>query len=418
LKPPSQPRYQVAVIGAGPAGTTCATLLAKQGHQVILFEKEQFPRHHVGESLMTETYGTFERLGMLDFLRSSNYVRKQSVQFFSQSGRPSAPFYFEETNPHESATTWQLPRPEFDQLMMQNAARNGVEVCPGTKVDDVLIEADQVIGVEITGPAGTRQIKADVVVDASGLSALIGRKLKLLQYDSNLKKASIYGHFQGAARDSGRDQGATLIINMADDQGWFWYIPLANDIVSVGAVGDKNLLLAKGSTRDLHESFMELVRDCQPVRERLQSATLAGEMHACSDFSYASRRIAGNGYVLIGDAFGFLDPVYSSGLFLALKSGEMAAETIAEAIAKGDYSSEQLSRWGENYVRGMSSLRKLVYCFYSKEFKFSSFLKQHPQFKTHLVDLLTGNIFRPGINEIFEAMEDRLDLPGPYRLES
>ncbi len=410
--------YDVIVIGAGPAGSTCAGLLSMHGHDVLLLEKETFPRHHIGESLMTETYWVFERLGMLDKLRKSSYVRKHSVQFFSKSGKGSRPFYFFEGNDHESASTWQLPRDEFDTIMFNHVAELGVQTCEGINVRDVLMEGDAVTGVSIDTPNGAKDIRAKVVVDGSGLNAFLSRKFKLQQFDPNLKKAAIYGHFKGAHRDADVDEGATLIVNTPDQKGWFWYIPLDNDIVSVGCVADKEFLFPNGESRDLADAFNRSVTHCEPIQMRLKDATLRGPMRSCSDFSYISNKIAGDGYVLIGDAFGFLDPVYSSGIFLALKSAEMAADTIHQAFETDDFSGHKLSSFSDEYMVGMNALRNLVYCFYAPGFRFSSFLKEHPQFKTHLIDLLTGNIYRDGILDIFDAMGDTVDLPEPYNVES
>jgi flavin-dependent dehydrogenase len=209
-----------------------------------------------------------------------------------------------------------------------------------------------------------------------------------------------------------------LIISTPDDQGWFWYIPLKDNIVSVGTVGNKSLLFPEGESRDIEEAFSRLVSHCKPIASRLHAAERQGKMRSCSDFSYTSRRIAGNGYVLIGDAFGFIDPVYSSGVFLALKSGELAADTIHQALLEDDLSGKRLSAFAEEYIPGVNALRNLVYCFYNKDFRFSTFLKANPQFKQHLVDLLTGNVYRDGIHDIFSAMQGQIELPPQYEVDT
>src|SRR5438552_7368255 len=228
---------QVIVIGGGPAASTASTLIAQQSIKVQLFERERFPRFHIGESLIPETYWVLKRLDMLPKMRASRFVKKYSVQFVSQKGKLSEPFYFMEHKPHECSQTWQVLRSEFDQLMLENAQEHGVEVHQGVRVLDVLFDGARAVGVEIQDENGTRgTIRADVIVDASGQSSLIMNKLKLREWDPILKKAALWTYFEGAYRDTGRDEGATLVLQTQGKNGWFWYIPLHNNIISVGVV--------------------------------------------------------------------------------------------------------------------------------------------------------------------------------------
>ncbi len=195
----------VVVIGGGPAGSTAATLVAQQGYRVELFEREHFPRFRIGESLMPETYWTFQRLGMLPKLQQSRFVKKYSVQFFSPSGKGSTPFYFWDNKPHECSQTWQVVRSEFDQMMLQNAREHGATTHEGVRVMDVLLDANRVIGVKVKDATGTlREVRTRVVVDASGQNGLLMNRLRLRVWDPVLNKGAIWTYYKGAHRDSGK----------------------------------------------------------------------------------------------------------------------------------------------------------------------------------------------------------------------
>ena len=301
--------YDVVVIGGGPAGSTTSTLLAQRGLRVGLFERERFPRFHIGESLIPETYWVLKRLNMLPKMQRSHFVKKYSVQFVNANGKLSAPFYFWDNKPHECSQTWQVVRSEFDQMMLENAREHGVDAQEGVHVLDVLFEGDRAVGVRIKDAQGVRrEVGASVVVDASGQAALLQNRFKLRLWDPVLNKGAIWTYWQGAYRDSGRDEGATMVLQTADRSGWFWYIPLHNDIVSVGVVAPFNYLF-KG--RSGHEkTYEEEVERCPAVKERVSGANRVTGYFVTRDYSYRSTQVAGDGWVLVGDAFGFLDPLY------------------------------------------------------------------------------------------------------------
>ena len=406
----------VIVIGGGPAGSTVAALVAEAGHNVQLFERENFPRFSIGESLMPDTYWTFKRLGVLDKLKASAFPRKHSVQFFGKSGRGSAPFYFSDNNPHESSVTWQVQRGKFDLMLLDHARDKGAEIHQGARVLEVLFDGDRAIGVRAKLADGQSQdFTAPIIVDATGQSALIGRKLKITEPEAQLNKASIYTHYSGGRRDEGKDEGATLILHTDNGDSWFWYIPLPDDIVSVGVVGAIDYLV-QGRKEDAQTIFEQELAKCAPMQERLQHAEQLMPAKTTKDFSYRASRTAGEGWVLVGDAFCFLDPMYSSGVYLALKSGEMAADAIIDAITKGDFSAEQLGGFSPELLRGTEAVRKMVYAFYSKDFNFGEFLKRYPDCKQGVIDVLSGNLFSEHVEPIFGPMGEMCELPNDITL--
>lgn len=396
----------VIVIGGGPSGSTTATLLAKKGLSVALFERDHFPRFHIGESLIPQTYQVLERLDMLPKLKGSHFVKKYSVQFVNQRGKLSEPFYFVDHRPHESSQTWQVRRSEFDKLMLDNAREHGVSVTEGARVLEVLFEGDKAVGVRVKPEDGPeREVRAKVVVDASGQSSLLIDRLNLREWDPVLKKAAIWTYWKGAFRDLGKDEGATVVIQTEGKNGWFWYIPLHDDVLSVGVVAGHDYLFQNRSSKDLEAIYFEEVAKAPGLQPRIANATRCDVFRAQKEYSYRAKQVAGNGWCLVGDAFGFLDPLYSSGVLLALTSGMMAADTIGDAIAAGDTSEKRLRAWEEPFVAGMERMRRLVCEFYDG-FSFGRFVKKHPDLKDRVTDVLIGDVFKPDVDVLWPLMDD------------
>ena len=227
-------------------------------------------------------------------------------------------------------------------------------------------------------------------------------RLGLREWDPVLKKAALWTYWRGAQRDIGKDEGATLVIQVKDKQGWFWYIPLHDDIVSVGVVAAFEELFAKDRGDHAAIYAQELDR-CPAVKQRVSIGRQVAPFYATKDYSYRASRVAGDGWVLVGDAFGFLDPLYSSGVLLALKSGQLAADAVSEGLAKNDTSAAQLGSWSDEFSRGMDRMRRLVCEFYDG-FSFGRFVKKHPEFKGHLTDLLIGDLFKDSVDEVVAPM--------------
>jgi len=406
--------YDVIVMGGGPAGSSVASILAREGRQVILFEKEVFPRHHIGESLMTDTYWTFRRMGLLEKLRDSPFVRKYSVQFANSAGKESRPFYFFEAVHHESAVTWQVTRAKFDELLINHAAEQGAVVHQGVLVKQVLFAGDRAVGVEVQMPDGSREkFFAKVVVDATGQMAMLSNKFRWRLRDPKLKKAVLYSYFKGAHREPDLNGGATLVLRTEPGSGgWFWYIPLEDDITSVGIVADPDYLL-KGRGQDLAKILQEEIEKCEPCHKRVAKGERVDKIYSILDYSYRSKHNAGNGFIIIGDAYGFLDPIYSSGVLLALKMAELAADAIHDSFQHDDFSAARLSQYQTKLDRGIESMRKLVYAFYNEGFSFSGFLRKYPDERFHIINLLIGDVFKEGVDAVYGPMSEFAEIPPP-----
>jgi flavin-dependent dehydrogenase len=396
--------YEAIVIGGGPSGSTSAALLAEQGHKVLLLEREPFPRYHIGESLIPYTWFTLNRLGVVDWLKQSACPKKYSVQFVSITGRVSQPFYFFQTIKHECSMTWQVWRGEFDAMLLDNAKKKGAEVRQGIAVRDVIMDGDRVVGVRAdSGNGGLEEIRARVVVDASGRDSVLSRRFGWRDRDQDLNKIAVWSYYKGAHRDPGLDEGATTVAYVPQ-KGWFWYIPLHSDIVSVGVVGEPSYLYR--DTRDPNEIYARELEGCAWIRDHVKTGEQVEPVRVTGEYTYHSKRIGGDGFCLVGDAFAFLDPLFSTGVFLALKSGEMAADTLHEVLSAGQpVTAATFESYYARQRHAVMSFRRLVRAFYNLTFSFREFLQVYPDLHSLIVDTLVGNVFND-LTPLFDALEE------------
>jgi len=402
--------YDVIIIGGGPAGSTSAALLAEKGRSVLVLEKEKFPRYHIGESLMPFCWFTLNRLGVLEELERISFVKKYSVQFVTQDGRQSSPFYFFQHTDHASSTTWQVERADFDLMLLNNARNKGAEVHEETPVQKVLRDdSGRVIGVAgVTKEGAKFEVFAPITIDASGRSQVATATEGWRVKDPALNKLAVWTYYRGAKRDPGIDEGNTTVAYVAD-RGWFWYIPLRGDLVSVGVVAEKDYLFSE--SKDPAEIMKREIARNVWISEHLSVGEQIGEHFVTSEFSYRSKFCAADGLVLTGDAFSFLDPVFSSGVFLALKSGELAADAIDAALTAGDTRASHFAEYGEQVCVALENMRKLVYAFYDVNFSFGRMLKHYPQHRGVLTDCLIGDLFEQKYGDLFGSISEFADLP-------
>ncbi len=406
--------YDCIVMGGGPAGSTAAALIAEAGFSTLLVERATMPRQHIGESLMPETYWIFERLGVLDQMKASCYPKKVGVQFVNTTGKESSPFFFRSHDDRESSETWHVDRAEFDKMLFDNAASKGASCSDNTRVLKVLFDgdsdnrgetaSDRVTGVLLQQAANEPvEVTAKVVVDATGQQTFLANRLGLRRENPDLRKTAMWHYFRNAERDESGGGVKTVILNTADKQSWFWFIPLSNNITSVGVVGDRDYLLKnRGTPADV---FADELKKCPTLENWLAGAQSEGDLQIAREFSYTTTRSAGDGWVLVGDAWGFIDPVYSSGVYFALKSAELAADCIIDGLRTGDTTAATLGRWLPNFGRQIGLIRKLVDAFYSDHFRVGKFIQEHPQHQSELVDMLIGRVFNGCEGRIFEDLE-------------
>ena len=397
------------VLGGGPAGATAAAVLAGKGRNVLVVEREQFPRYKVGESLLPYCYFPLERIGMVDKLRASSFVKKYSVQFAAMDGRISTPFYFFQHFDHAASQTWQVVRSEFDQMMLDNAVEKGARVLLGATAKRLLMNAGRCEGLLVERDGETFPIRAPVTIDCGGRHGFAATELGWVVPDPWLNKVAIWTYYRGALRDAGHDEGATTVAYLPG-KGWFWYIPLPEDTVSVGVVAERDYLYREG--KDLEAIFDREALANRWIAEHLAPGVRCQPIRITAEYSYRSRYCAADGLVLAGDAFTFLDPVFSSGVLLALLGGERAAHAVDAAIAAGDFRAARFAAYGADLCEGVEAMRKLVYAFYEETFSFGQLLKARPDLRGDLTDCLIGNLakdFRP----LFEAVGKFASVPEP-----
>jgi len=306
--------------------------------------------------------------------------------------------------------TWQIERAEFDQMMVENARARGAEVREETPVQRVLRDdSGRVIGVEAQGPDGGKfEVFAPVTIDCSGRDRVSTGRDGWFARDPMLNKIAIWSYWRGAKRDPGIDEGNTTVAYV-EGRGWFWYIPLKDDIVSVGIVAEKDYLFSE--SKDPAVIMKREIDRNVWIKEHLSSGEQFGDYWVTAEFSYRSKHPATDGLLLAGDAFAFLDPVFSSGVFLALKSGEMAADEVDAALKDGDTSGVRFAAYGERLCKGMENMRKLVYAFYDENFSFGKMIKAHPDQRGRLTDCLIGDLFDLDFTQLHQAMRNFATLP-------
>jgi len=356
--------YDVAIIGGGPAGSTAATLLARAGRRVIICEREKFPRFHIGESLLPVSMKTFSRLGVHEKFERAGFLKKYGGEMTSACCDVGVKFYFKDGFRSQTESSYQVPRAEFDQVLLDHAAETGAEVREQTAVRGVEFFDDRVKLKVQSKSAAPENITARYVIDASGRHSVLGNHFKLKETYPHLQKISIFAHYEGVEMEEGRDASLTRQVRAIDR--WFWYIPLPNDRSSIGIVCDTALYRqAKKSP----EEFLEQSLAEQPfLARRMTRAHRVTPVYASADFSYRQSRLTGDRWLLAGDAAGFIDPVFSSGVFLALLAGEQCADILDLVLDHPGKAARLFPKYERLLRRVMKGYLRFVDAWYSKEF--------------------------------------------------
>ncbi len=354
--------YDVAIIGGGPAGSTAATFLARRGHRVVVLEREKFPRFHIGESLLPYSMDAFERLGVREKL-DARFIHKYGAEISTACGRKVVKILFKDGYKAGFERAYQVTRSEFDKILLDNAAENGAEVREETLVEKLEFGPEEV-GLTLSAAGLTQKIRARYLLDCSGRNAVVGQYFKLKRNYETLKKFSVFAHYENVARDEGK-AGTFIRIIRAHDR-WFWMIPLSPTKMSIGFVMDIADFKEAKQTPDV--ALEESLREYPTIWNRMKQATRVTPVHSASDYSYRNTSLAGERWLLAGDAAGFIDPVFSTGVFLGIRSGEGAADALAEALKNPSQRGAAFAKYERSVNRVMNLYLRFVNNWYLPHF--------------------------------------------------
>jgi flavin-dependent dehydrogenase len=353
--------YDVAVVGGGPGGSTTAAFLARAGLRVGLFERETFPRMRVGESMLPAMLPLLDRLGARELVEHHGFLIKYGAYFHEQETGAEQSFYFLEGKPWPPYA-YEVPRGEFDSLLLEHARAQGVEIHQPVAVESVAFDAD---GVTLTArDGGVETTRARFLVDASGRDSFVASRTGRRERIPNLGKVALFAHYRGAVRFPGRDEGSIRIYIF--DAGWFWWIPFSGDVTSVGCV--MHARTVRGREGSLDALFEEMVGRCTRVADGLTKAERITPIHPVANFSYVNRPVVGDRFVCVGDTVAFVDPIFSGGVFIAMRSGELASEAIVRAFRDGRFEAARFRDYERSVWKGLQPFFRMIHKYYEPAF--------------------------------------------------
>jgi FADH2-dependent halogenase len=357
--------YDVAIIGGGPAGSTAATVLARQGLKTVILERERFPRFHIGESLLPLNQDLFDELGLTPLLQQEKFVLKYGAQFVSNDGGVERAFDFFQGGLGADTYAYEVERETFDHVLLKNAMKAGAEVREETNVLDVQTSAERPCSLRIRSGGQEGTLEAKAVIDASGQSSLLAKVHDLRVKHPSLQKIAIFSRYKGAVRREGRKEGNIDIVLGVGC--WFWIIPLRDDVLSIGVVVNIADWKATGLTPEAY--YERAIQSSPYVSSRVKPGVRLGQFTTASNYSYTSKKFVGDGFLLAGDAAEFMDPIFSTGVILAMRSGHRAGHELAKAIrAGGPLRGERFMEYETAFRRWTSNHFKMIDAFYGPGF--------------------------------------------------
>ncbi len=356
--------FDAVIVGGGPAGSTMGTLLAQNGLDVAIFEQERFPRFHIGESLLPANIPIFDRLGCLDAVRQAGFITKPGATLYdAHEGRGCKSFAFPHL-PFQPDSAYNVVRAEFDDLLLRHAEKSGAAVYREHMVKHTCREPNQVV-IQVQTPDGhLREVCARLLIDASGRAAFAAKAIGKREPLPDLGKVAIYAHFRGLKREADIPEG-NIRLHLVP-QGWLWHIPFAHGVDSIGGVLHAQVVKARSGS--IEALFEETLAASPRLTDALAGAQRITPIHTAANFSYRVSPFVADRYVAIGDASGFIDPVFSTGVFLAMRSAELAAHDILRAFATQDFSARRFRRYGRRLRRGTAAFLPFIERFYEPAF--------------------------------------------------
>lgn len=387
--------WDVVILGGGPGGSTLASCLALRGRRALVLEREKFPRFHIGESLLPRSREVFRKIGVEGKLEE-RFLRKYGARFLCSATRRVSTYRFAEAFEPELDFAYQVPRAEFDDVLLKHAAELGAEVREEWEATDVIFEGSKAAGVRarpVNAPSEEVEIRAPVVVDATGRDTLLALRTRRKANVPKLDKTALFSHYKGAARQQGLEEGNIQIVVF--EHGWFWFIPFRGDITSVGVVVSSEWLKSRRKGESLDALYDRAVAESSWATELLAGAERLRPVGALADFSYRIDQLAGDGWLFVGDAGGFLDPLFSTGAHLAVKGADLAAEAIDQALASGDTSRAAFARYEAAVRYAVDLFLGFVQAFYGdgrlREALFEQ--NQRPVVRRLITSVLSGDVF-------------------------